>query len=182
MQAALGCFEKNGFHKSSMQEICKAAALSPGTVYHYFSSKEDIIVHIAEREVGRSQEFADYLATCPSLEKGLGVVVDLILGSEEYGDFQVYLEVMCEAGRSHPVAELLRKADDIALTAINKKLKAEGKGGEEASRQALAVYIGGQLEFLEMYKRLKPSARDAGEVGKVCKRALGAILSQASRQ
>ena len=43
LNAAVTCFAKNGFHKTSMKEICQEAELSPGAVYSYFSSKDEII-------------------------------------------------------------------------------------------------------------------------------------------
>ncbi len=43
LEAALTCFADNGFHQTSIQDICNEAGLSPGAVYLYFSSKEDII-------------------------------------------------------------------------------------------------------------------------------------------
>ena len=43
MEAAERCFARSGFHKTSMQEICAEAAMSPGALYRYFKSKEAII-------------------------------------------------------------------------------------------------------------------------------------------
>ncbi len=43
LDAAEVCFSTQGFHQISMQTICSEAGLSPGAVYRYFSSKEDII-------------------------------------------------------------------------------------------------------------------------------------------
>ena len=43
LNAAGACFSRQGFHQTSMQDICREAELSPGAVYRYFSSKEDII-------------------------------------------------------------------------------------------------------------------------------------------
>ena len=43
LDAAEACFSRQGFHQTSMQAICSEAGLSPGAVYRYFSSKEDII-------------------------------------------------------------------------------------------------------------------------------------------
>ena len=43
LNTAGACFSRQGFHQTSMQDICRAAELSPGAVYRYFSSKEDII-------------------------------------------------------------------------------------------------------------------------------------------
>ena len=43
LDAASNCFARNGFHQTSMKDICEEAGLSPGAVYLQFSSKEDII-------------------------------------------------------------------------------------------------------------------------------------------
>jgi len=43
IMAAVSCFAEKGFHKTTMQDICKAARLSPGAVYNYYESKDDII-------------------------------------------------------------------------------------------------------------------------------------------
>jgi AcrR family transcriptional regulator len=50
LQAASACFARQGFHKTTMQDICAEAGLSPGAVYRYFPSKEEIIeAMVAER-------------------------------------------------------------------------------------------------------------------------------------
>jgi AcrR family transcriptional regulator len=49
LEAALNCFARNGFHQTSMRDICKEAGLSAGAVYLHFSSKEDIIEETLKR-------------------------------------------------------------------------------------------------------------------------------------
>jgi AcrR family transcriptional regulator len=43
IDAAYRCFARKGFHQASMRDIFTEAGLSPGAVYHYFASKDDII-------------------------------------------------------------------------------------------------------------------------------------------
>lgn len=43
LDAAAACFTRAGFHQTTMQDICTEADLSPGAVYRYFRSKEEII-------------------------------------------------------------------------------------------------------------------------------------------
>jgi len=43
IDAAYRCFARKGFHQASMRDIYAEAGLSPGAVYHYFKSKEEII-------------------------------------------------------------------------------------------------------------------------------------------
>lgn len=43
IEAARRCFLQNGFHQTTTDEICREAAITPGGLYHYFDSKEEII-------------------------------------------------------------------------------------------------------------------------------------------
>lgn len=43
IDAAYRCFARKGFHQTTMRDIYAESGLSAGAVYHYFSSKEEII-------------------------------------------------------------------------------------------------------------------------------------------
>lgn len=177
LQGALECFGKKGFHQSSMQEICKKAGLSPGTVYHYFKSKDDIIEHIADREVEKAIAFSDFLGQGVSLREALSYAIDDILGSNEFKDgLQVYMEVVCEAGRNRVVGKKLLKSEELVLKAIRKKLKEEKRKMPGVSQDVLAEFIGGQLELLELYKRYDPSAKKCAQMAVVCKKVMVMLL------
>lgn len=47
LEAAIACFTRGGFHRTTMRDICREANLSPGAVYDYFESKEEIVLSIA---------------------------------------------------------------------------------------------------------------------------------------
>lgn len=66
LQGALKVFARHGYHASSMSEIAKEAGVSKGLAYHYFSSKEELLVSIAEQ---RLQQYFP-------LFKGLNEIVD----------------------------------------------------------------------------------------------------------
>jgi len=53
LDAAEACFVRNGFHRTTMQDLAREAAMSPGNFYRYFESKEALILGWAERERGR---------------------------------------------------------------------------------------------------------------------------------
>lgn len=44
--AAIGLFQQKGFHATSMQDIADAVGLQKGSLYHYITSKEDLLVVI----------------------------------------------------------------------------------------------------------------------------------------
>lgn len=54
LEAAFNCFIENGFHNTTMQDIYKATNLSPGAVYNYFRSKEDIVATAVEMSQQRN--------------------------------------------------------------------------------------------------------------------------------
>jgi TetR/AcrR family transcriptional regulator, transcriptional repressor of aconitase len=52
LDAALVRFSREGFHRTPMQAIFEEAELSPGAVYRYFKSKEEIVQAIASETLG----------------------------------------------------------------------------------------------------------------------------------
>jgi AcrR family transcriptional regulator len=48
LDAAANCFARNGFHRTSMQDIVRESGLSAGLIYRYFTGKDDMIVAIVE--------------------------------------------------------------------------------------------------------------------------------------
>lgn len=56
LDAAWACFARKGYHLTTMQDICQECELSPGAVYRYFSSKEEILKATSARsqEIGRA--------------------------------------------------------------------------------------------------------------------------------
>jgi TetR/AcrR family transcriptional regulator, transcriptional repressor of aconitase len=47
MDAAIACFAREGFHRTTMQDIVAESGLSAGAIYRYFPAKEDIVAAIA---------------------------------------------------------------------------------------------------------------------------------------
>lgn len=50
--AAMRCFDREGFHRSSMAMVIEEAGVSAGTVYRYFASKTDLIRACAQEVFG----------------------------------------------------------------------------------------------------------------------------------
>ena len=56
LSAAMKVFSQKGYHKATLDEICKRANLGKGTVYQYFGSKKDLFLGIVDsrlNELGR---------------------------------------------------------------------------------------------------------------------------------
>lgn len=68
LEAAAEIFRVKGFHAARTEEICVIAALSSGTVFRYFRSKEEIIAAIAEEEIKSYHASIKKLATRDGLK------------------------------------------------------------------------------------------------------------------
>ncbi len=56
LEAMLRLIAENGFHGTAMSKVAKVAGVSAGIIYHYFSSKDDLIIELY-KELKR--KFAD---------------------------------------------------------------------------------------------------------------------------
>ncbi|MBM7805402.1 AcrR family transcriptional regulator [Geodermatophilus bullaregiensis] len=48
LDAALRCFERDGFHATSVRDVVRESGLSAGAVYSYFPSKDALVVAVVE--------------------------------------------------------------------------------------------------------------------------------------
>jgi AcrR family transcriptional regulator len=62
--AARACFARNGFHKTTLQDVFAQSGLSAGCVYNYFQSKDELMLAVAAaRHDIESRTIAETLAT-----------------------------------------------------------------------------------------------------------------------
>lgn len=71
INAALKLFGEKGFQATSLQEIIQAAGCSKGAFYHYFPSKEDLLLMFHDTFIDHLLEFAERMQHEPGdpLEK-----------------------------------------------------------------------------------------------------------------
>jgi AcrR family transcriptional regulator len=57
MTVAMDLFRKQGYHATTMRQICERSEVNRGSFYDYFGSKEDILVYIFKQMMYRSGDF-----------------------------------------------------------------------------------------------------------------------------
>jgi len=112
LDAAIDCFAREGFHRTSMTQIIAEAGVSAGTIYLYFDSKEEIVEAIAEeRHTLESALTATALAN-PDTRQALHDLADGYLNwlsdPVEQKRRRVTVQVWAEALRSDRVASIVR--------------------------------------------------------------------------
>ncbi len=50
-EAAVNCFNKNGYHDTSIDDIASAAGISKGGIYHHFKSKKDLFIDLFHMKI-----------------------------------------------------------------------------------------------------------------------------------
>ncbi len=79
LEAAIKIFSKNGYHAGSMAQIAKAAKVSKGLAYHYFESKEAILIALAEIRLQDALPLVQGLESIEDPKKRLSFLVDFVL-------------------------------------------------------------------------------------------------------
>lgn len=141
LDAAERCFARSGFHRCTMQDICKEAGVSPGALYIYFASKEDLIAGLAERDRTEFAQNFEELAVAPDLLQALSV-----LGEQYFVDEPAHKRLMCveigvESTRNQQVGEIFRSVDQYihkSFEALFSRLKEEGRIAPELDIPTLA--------------------------------------------
>lgn len=130
LDAAEVCFARSGFHRTTMQDICKEAGISPGALYVYFDSKEALIAGIAERD---RQDFArrfEALAAAGDFLKALSIMGEQYFVEEPAHKRLMCIEIGLEATRNPRVGEIHRRVDTYvrdSFEALFQRLKDEGR-------------------------------------------------------
>lgn len=127
--AAQTCFARAGFHQTSMQEICAEAGMSPGNLYRYFRSKEEIIAGIAERD--RADTARDFAAVGDgNFFDGLARLAKQHLVERSLEEVALCAEIMAESRRNPAVARIYQDIEADVRARFIELLKNAAERGE----------------------------------------------------
>jgi AcrR family transcriptional regulator len=145
LDAAGACFARDGFHRTSMQDIVRESGVSAGLVYRYFAGKDDMIAAIVTEwhDQRKVVEVGD-LAT--RAEAYLGLL-------RETGDpaaaarLRLGVQIWAEAVRNPRINELARRNVDDPRRATAAALAAvPGVDPDALARVLIAISQGLQLQ------------------------------------
>jgi AcrR family transcriptional regulator len=115
LNAAERCFSSQGFHSTSMHDICREAGISPGTLYLYFRSKEDLIAAICERERVGFALLATVIADSPDFMAVLRQLADTYCVGQPRSKLCFQIEVNAEALRNPAIGKTVQEADAFVI-------------------------------------------------------------------
>ncbi len=154
LEAAAACFARNGFHQTSIDDICREAGLSAGAVYRYFRGKEEIIRAISEAGHQRNLALIQAAQQTGSTEEIMGRLADAFfpLAGDPSAQTELCMNVhfWSEAMRDPQIRALfLERMASVraAFTAMTTRAQQRGEidpalDPESIARVMMAMYSG----------------------------------------
>jgi TetR/AcrR family transcriptional regulator, repressor for uid operon len=118
LQVAAQWFVKRGFHGTSMKDICDAANMSPGTLYHYFESKTEIIAGIIAEEAQIMEALLSPLRSSTAFLQAMSEALDIIASEVTEHDLALHTEIAAEIQRQPALREAQLKVDRQAYAIV----------------------------------------------------------------
>lgn len=129
LDAAVECFARQGFHQTSIDDICRAVQMSPGSVYRYFKNKNDIIRAMVEAEQEQSIRLIHSISEQDDLVLGLKYIIKEALTT--LNDSKIHAlnaEITAEAFRNNVVARMVDQSYEATVAAMADAIRqAQGK-------------------------------------------------------
>jgi len=166
LSAAEICFARHGFHQASMQEICKEADVSPGTVYRYFRSKDELIAALIDDS--REQTARLFAAARDEIDAvdAIARMADVVLRDLDHPAVgPLHFECTAESVRNPKVAAQVRQADADAVAQLAELIhrgQATGRIDGALDCATTARTLIALIDGLAWRKFLDPSADAAG--------------------
>jgi TetR/AcrR family transcriptional regulator, transcriptional repressor of aconitase len=159
LEAAVVCFSREGFHRTTMQDIVKQSRLSPGAIYNYFESKEEIIETIANERQAEERLLMSEARKKPDVASVLKRIRDAFFGElrnpEERLRRRVGIQLWAEAQRNPEILKIVRRGVNgprellraIISDAQSRKEISDEVDPDAAARLMIAAFQGFVLQM-----------------------------------
>jgi AcrR family transcriptional regulator len=146
-QAALACFNRKGYHRTTMDDIVAESGLSKGTLYWYFKSKKELFLSLFQAVMAQIGQAWEAIAADRETSATDKLRASLALFRAELGEMVPFFGVMMEAWAltryDEDVESLIRGLYDPYLDLMSRIVEAGIASGEfhVASVRAMALVI-----------------------------------------
>lgn len=152
LEVAAQLFAHHGLEGTTTRDIAREAGVSPGLLYHYYPSKEDLLLAVVGhldpttriRELLEGHEERNAVEVLPRMMAGLSVL---------FGERRDLIWLLMRAAERFPaVAEALKRMEQEVATLLAGYLQARVQAGElrphDSRRLALGMYRALAMEHL----------------------------------
>ena len=179
LDAARTCFSRAGFHRTSMQEICAEAKMSPGGLYRYFVSKDAIIEAIAEEEQCAGRRILELMLEPGTLhDRLLRCGLAYIDAMRDRRAVQMMLEVYVESMRNTAVGAFFAKCEAenrLLMHEVFANARAAGEIAADADVDMIMMTLVAFADGVILRMGLEPDY-DVDRAGVILSRVVTAVL------
>jgi AcrR family transcriptional regulator len=167
VDAAAGCFAEKGFERTTTADICRAAGISSGSLFHYFPHKRAMFTAIFTDD---AVETAGRLETAAKADDPWEALLDVV--AELAGQLahpavgRLVLEAAAQAARDDEFAELIRRNDSAlrdGLAVLVERAVDAGLIDPGLPSRAAAGWVAGLLDAIISRASLDPDLDLAAE-------------------
>ena len=131
-EAAMSLIARHGLEGVTMRAVAAEAGLSYGSLFHYFKSKDELLMHVIRHSTAlqsrRINEYASQQSGLKALEHLL--CDDAIITESSRDDWMVWLTFLYQAALQTSFAKLHAELIDGWLTRIERLLEEAQQAGE----------------------------------------------------
>ena len=113
LTVAARCFARQGFHRTTMEDIIRELKSSPGAVYCYFRGKNDIVAAIAEQRHNRESALLTELLASGNLAEGLQHLAraffEMLQDPKERERRKVTIQIWAESLRDKRIRKIVER-------------------------------------------------------------------------
>lgn len=154
LDAAVVCFSRDGLHRTTMQDIVRHSGLSPGAIYNYFKSKEEIVAAIAKRRQVKERELVASAISEGPMNQALLRLRDAFLNElnnpEEQQRRRVSVQLWAEAQRNAEVRRIVERSftephkliSDLFIDAQKRGVIADSVDANKLASFVIAIFHG----------------------------------------
>jgi AcrR family transcriptional regulator len=159
IDAARTCFLRNGFHRTTTDEICRQASITPGGLYHYFGGKDEIIAAVIQQQAqdvtGRIRGMLD---AAGGMRPAFGEVAQLFIETMNDPNIdsvvRLEIEIWAEGMKNPKLGEISREAWALRQELMESMVERGAKEGLYNTKDVDARGLGSLLVAILLGMRL----------------------------
>jgi AcrR family transcriptional regulator len=163
IEAAVACFAREGFHRTSMQDIITQSRLSAGAIYRYFAGKDAIVEAIAEERHAHESTLLARAIAQDDLAAGFRQLAhayfDWLRDPRERRRRRVTVQIWAEALRNKHVAGIMHRgvAQRIPATKALRAAQRRGRLSTSLDPDALSRFMLAVIQGFVLQQAWEPS-------------------------
>jgi len=158
LDSARKLFDRKGYADTAMEDIARWAGLAVGTLYNYFSSKDDLLIAIMRRDSERVAALAEHIVADPPADpvEAIAALADAFIESVAAEERRLWREVFAASIAAPETLGARMFALDARMielfTAMVEKMKGRGAIAPQTdSSRAAGLFYGICLNWTLAY-------------------------------